>query len=40
MTGHGLKDPDTTLTTCQLQPRVVPGEQQAVVGLLHDLKVL
>jgi threonine synthase len=40
MTGHGLKDPDTTLTTCQLQPKVVPGEQQAVMELLHDLKVL
>jgi threonine synthase len=40
MTGHGLKDPDTTLTTCQMQPRVVPGEQQAVLGLLHDLNVL
>ncbi len=40
MTGHGLKDPDTTLTTCQLQPRVVPGEQQAVMELLHDLNVV
>ena len=40
MTGHGLKDPDTTLTTCQLQPRVVPGEQQAVLELLHSLNVL
>ena len=40
MTGHGLKDPDTTLTTCQLQPRVVPGEQQAVLELLRSLNVL
>jgi threonine synthase len=40
MTGHGLKDPDTTLNTCQLQPRVVPGEQQAVLELLHELNVI
>jgi threonine synthase len=40
MTGHGLKDPDTTLNTCKLQPRVVPGEQQAVMELLHNLNVL
>jgi threonine synthase len=40
MTGHGLKDSDTALTTCQLQPRVVPGEQQAVMELLHDLNVV
>jgi threonine synthase len=40
MTGHGLKDPDTTLNTCKLQPRVVPGEEQAVMDLLHDLKVI
>lgn len=40
MTGHGLKDPDTALSACQLQPRVIPGEQQAVLELLHRLNVL
>lgn len=40
MTGHGLKDPDTTLTTCRLQPRVIPGERQAVLELLQEIDVL
>jgi threonine synthase len=40
MTGHGLKDPDTALTACQLQPRVVPGEAKAVLELLHEIDVL
>ncbi|MGD0153377.1 MAG: threonine synthase [Thermacetogeniaceae bacterium] len=40
MTGHGLKDPDTALSACQLQPRVIPGEQQAVLELLQQLNVL
>ncbi len=40
MTGNGLKDPDNALSACQLQPRVIPGEQQAVLDLLHQLNVL
>jgi hypothetical protein len=40
LTGNGLKDPDTALTTCRLQPRVVPGEPQAVMELLHSLNII
>lgn len=40
MTGHGLKDPDTTLKTCQLQPTVVDATEDAVLGALEDISVL
>ncbi len=40
MTGHGLKDPDTALGACQLEPRVVPGEARAVLELLHEIDVI
>lgn len=40
MTGHGLKDPDTTLKTCKLQPRVVSAQESAVLEILKELNVL
>jgi threonine synthase len=40
MTGHGLKDPDTTLKTCNLQPRVVPAKESAVLQILDELNVI
>lgn len=40
MTGHGLKDPDTTLRTCQLQPTVVGAAEEAVLEVLEDMSVL
>lgn len=40
MTGHGLKDPDTTLKTCRLQPTVVPAREEAVIDLLRQINVL
>lgn len=40
MTGHGLKDPDTTLKTCQLQPTVVQATEEAVLDLLGNISVL
>lgn len=40
MTGHGLKDPDTTLRTCQLQPTVVDAAEEAVLEVLEDISVL
>lgn len=40
MTGHGLKDPDTTLKTCHLQPKVVPATETAVLDLLKEFDVL
>lgn len=40
MTGHGLKDPDTTLKTCHLQPTVVAAEESAVLEVLKGLDVL
>ncbi|HAA89498.1 MAG: Threonine synthase [Thermoanaerobacterales bacterium 50_218] len=40
MTGHGLKDPDTTLKTCKLQPTVVPPEERAVLDVLRKINVL
>ncbi|HHW29397.1 MAG TPA: threonine synthase [Syntrophomonadaceae bacterium] len=40
MTGHGLKDPDTTLKTCQLQPTVVSAQEHAVLEILKELNVL
>ncbi|MGB9791948.1 MAG: threonine synthase [Thermacetogeniaceae bacterium] len=40
MTGHGLKDPDTTLKTCQLQPTVVDAAEGAVLEALEDISVL
>ncbi len=40
MTGHGLKDPDTTLKTCKLQPTVVAAQESAVLEVLKELNVL
>ncbi|HHW41961.1 MAG TPA: threonine synthase [Syntrophomonadaceae bacterium] len=40
MTGHGLKDPDTTLKTCRLQPTVVQATEEAVLDLLGNMSVL
>lgn len=40
MTGHGLKDPDTALKACQLQPTVVDPTEDAVLGALEDISVL
>lgn len=40
MTGHGLKDPDTTLKTCSLQPTVVPADEGEVLKILDEFQVL
>ncbi|MDH7576313.1 MAG: threonine synthase [Bacillota bacterium] len=40
MTGHGLKDPDTTLRTCHLQPAVVPAREEMVLDILRKINVL
>lgn len=40
MTGHGLKDPDTTLKTCSLKPAVVPPDKNRVLDVLEKLQVL
>lgn len=40
MTGHGLKDPDTTIKTCQLEPRVIPAQEDAVLDILKDFSIL
>lgn len=34
MTGHGLKDPDTAITTAGFQPIVVPAERAAVMKVM------
>ncbi|NPV28636.1 MAG: threonine synthase [Firmicutes bacterium] len=40
MTGHGLKDPDTTLSTCCLQPTVVPPREEMILEILQKINVL
>lgn len=40
MTGHGLKDPDTTLKTCKLQPTVVSAREKSVLAILRKIDVL
>ncbi len=40
MTGHGLKDPDTTLQTCHLQPTVVPAREERILSILEKINVL
>lgn len=40
LTGHGLKDPDTALKACCLQPKVVPAEEDAVLEILQEFQVL
>ncbi|MGI6405144.1 MAG: threonine synthase [Syntrophaceticus sp.] len=40
MTGHGLKDPDTTIKTCQLKPRVIPAQEDAVLDILKEFSIL
>jgi len=40
LTGHGLKDPDTALQACRIEPAVVAAEEAAVLGLLEKIDVL
>jgi threonine synthase len=40
LTGHGLKDPDTALKACCLQPKVVPAEEDAVLEILQEFRVI
>lgn len=40
MTGHGLKDPDTTIKTCHLKPKVIPAQEDAVLEILKGFNIL
>ncbi|HHV35662.1 MAG TPA: threonine synthase [Syntrophomonadaceae bacterium] len=40
MTGHGLKDPDTTIKTCHLKPKVIPAQEDAVLEILKSYDIL
>lgn len=40
MTGHGLKDPDTTIKTCHLKPKVIPAQEDAVLEILKGFDIL
>lgn len=40
LTGHGLKDPDTTLKLCKLQPLVVKAEENAVMDVLKKMNII
>lgn len=40
LTGHGLKDPDTALNSCQLKPTVVSADEESVLNVLRGLSVL
>lgn len=39
MTGHGLKDPDTTIKTCHLQPRVISAQEDAILDILKGFNI-
>ncbi len=39
MTGHGLKDPDTAIKACRLEPRVIPAQEEAVLEILKSFDI-